>query len=103
MSQSPNSSQQYVPVLLGSSFRNVGVQPLLDAVTKFLPNPVERLPANVELYSPHLCALAFKVHFDPQRGGLLTYVRVYSGTLEQVNGLPPIGVFLWLATSVVKV
>ncbi|HEX7254677.1 MAG TPA: elongation factor G [Gaiellaceae bacterium] len=81
------------PVLLGSAFKNKGVQPLLDAVIDFLPSPVDvppvhgvdprtehelsRRPATDEPFS----ALAFKVMSDPYVGKL-TYIRVYSG---QVN------------------
>jgi len=82
-----------VPVLCGSSLKNKGVQPLLDAVIDFLPSPldmppvkavrksdgaaVERLPASDE---PFL-ALAFKVLHDPHRGPLI-FFRVYSGEIK---------------------
>jgi len=83
------------PVLCGSSFKNKGVQPLLDAVVDFLPSPLDvppmegleivkgdedrpanRLAADDQPFS----ALAFKVMSDPFVGKL-TYIRVYSGTL----------------------
>jgi elongation factor G len=82
------------PVLLGSAFKNKGVQPLLDAVIDFLPSPLEvppihgvdprtenelsRRPALDEPFS----ALAFKVMSDPYVGKL-TYIRVYSGQMKQ--------------------
>jgi elongation factor G len=84
------------PVLCGSSFKNKGVQPLLDAVVDFLPSPLdvppvegleivkgeEDRPANrlADDEQP-FSALAFKVMSDPFVGKL-TYFRVYSGTLQ---------------------
>jgi elongation factor G len=85
------------PVLCGSSFKNKGVQPLLDAVLDFLPSPLD-VPA-VEGHEPvkgsdedrvavrnasddePFSALAFKIMADPYVGKL-TYFRVYSGKLE---------------------
>ncbi len=80
-----------VPVLCGASFKNKGVQLLLDAVTRYLPSPLDQLPvrgmrpddlAQVEVRKPELdepfAALAFKVMSDSFTGNL-TYFRVYSG------------------------
>ncbi|HKZ34668.1 MAG TPA: elongation factor G [Patescibacteria group bacterium] len=84
---------ELVPVYCGSSLRNKGVQPLLDAVVEFLPSPLdiphvsgynpstnqeETREANVE--AP-LSMLAFKIQTDPHVGRL-TYTRIYSGTLK---------------------
>ncbi|MBF6211496.1 elongation factor G [Nocardia puris] len=82
------------PVLCGSAFRNVGVQPLLDAVVEYLPAPVDVGPAvghrpgaefALESRDPSVdapfAALAFKVAAHPYFGRL-TYLRVYSGRLE---------------------
>lgn len=85
--------KEFVPVLCGASFRNKGVQILLDAICEFLPSPldippiqgtdpntketVERRPSDTESFS----ALAFKIMSDPYVGKL-TYFRIYSGVLE---------------------
>ncbi len=84
-------SLDIVPVLCGSSFKNKGVQPLLDAVVDYLPSPLDVPPVeglddkgNVVLRSPSddepLAALAFKLLSDPFIGHL-TFLRVYSGVL----------------------
>ena len=84
---------QIVPVLTGTSLRNKGVQPLLDAVVWFLPSPAEVHPAkginpltDEEIERPPIenepfSALAFKVQTDPYVGRL-TYFRVYSGKIK---------------------
>ncbi len=84
----------FVPILTGSAFKNKGVQPLLDAVVNFMPDPSEvqqatgfapgkedeeiiRKASDDEPFS----ALAFKVANDPFVGSL-TFARIYSGKLE---------------------
>ncbi len=84
---------KFTPVLCGSSFKNKGVQPLLDAVIDYLPSPLDVPPVegldpktdepvvrNADDSQP-FAALAFKIMADPFVGKL-TYFRVYSGHLE---------------------
>ena len=80
-----------VPVLMGSAFRNKGVQPMLDAVVDYLPSPADIPPVvgkvgdKMEERWPRddspFAALAFKIMTDPYLG-TLTFLRVYSGRLE---------------------
>ena len=87
-------SSKFVPILCGSSFKNKGVQPMLDAVVDYLPSPLDvpaikgikygtedeqitRKSSDSEPFS----ALAFKIANDPFVGSL-TFMRVYSGSIE---------------------
>ncbi|XP_073933387.1 ribosome-releasing factor 2, mitochondrial isoform X2 [Castor canadensis] len=74
-------AQTAVPVLCGSALKNKGVQPLLDAITMYLPSPEEHKYEFLPWYKGDLCALAFKVLHDRQRGPLV-FMRIYSGTLK---------------------
>ena len=94
-----------IPVLCGSSFKNKGVQNLLDAVIDFLPSPIDINGGEIHGHHPHrrddvvrkvtdkeeFTALAFKIMTDPFVGRL-TYFRVYSGTLKA-------GSYVYNATS----
>ncbi|MCF0219611.1 MAG: elongation factor G [Muribaculaceae bacterium] len=82
-----------VPMICGSSFKNKGVQPLLDAVCAYLPSPIDQgsvegtVPDSDEVVtrepSPEapLCALVFKIATDPYVGRLC-FFRVYSGNMD---------------------
>lgn len=85
-------SYKLVPIYAGSSLRNKGVQPLLDAVVDYLPSPLDLLPVEgthpktgeketrKRVSTEAFAGLAFKIQIDPHVGKL-TYVRIYSGTL----------------------
>jgi len=87
-------NQAFVPVLCGSSFKNKGVQPLLDAVVDYLPSPIDIPPikgvkpgTDEEDTRPSsddepFSSLAFKIMNDPFVGSL-TFTRIYSGKLSK--------------------
>ncbi|MBI4708452.1 MAG: elongation factor G [Candidatus Omnitrophica bacterium] len=90
--RSTTIANKFVPVLCGSSFKNKGIQLVLDAVRDYLPSPLDLPPikgTNPDTgefeeiktsESAPFCALCFKVATDPYVGKL-NYIRVYSGTL----------------------
>ena len=82
---------ELVPVLCGSAFKNKGIQPLLDAVARYLPSPVDVPPVEgtdkngaplirKPVRSEKFCGLVFKLQSDPFIGNL-AFIRVYSGEL----------------------
>ncbi len=86
-------AQQLCPVMVGSAYRNKGVQPLLDAVCRYLPSPLDRevfakdnnngmaeVPLAAEPDAP-LVAMAFKL--VEESFGQVTYMRIYQGTLSK--------------------
>jgi elongation factor G len=87
----------FVPIILGSAFKNKGVQPLLDAVVDYLPSPqdvpdIDGILPNGELATREavdeapFAGLAFKIMTDPFVGSL-TFVRIYSGVLNSGTGV----------------
>ncbi|XP_004925722.1 ribosome-releasing factor 2, mitochondrial [Bombyx mori] len=77
------------PILCGSSYKNIGVQTLMDGVMSYLPSPLE----GHELYKcfgEELAGRAFKVIHDDQRG-VLTFVRLYSGEMKKAQKIYNLG------------
>ena len=85
-------NRKFLPVMMGSAYKNVGVQLLLDGVADYLPNPNEVENTAVDLASKEtktlpcrsdspFVGLAFKL--EESRFGQLTYVRVYQGKLTK--------------------
>lgn len=71
-----------LPTFCGSAYHNIGVQPLIDAVVSLLPNPSDVLSTELQQLEVDCCALAFKIVHDKQRGGILTFLRVYRGCIS---------------------
>ena len=86
-------SQSITPVFCGSAYKNKGVQKLLDAIVRYLPNPLERKVAAKKWDNPDeafelsadpakpFVGMAFKIVDDPY--GQLTFIRIYQGTLTK--------------------
>jgi len=90
-------SRQLTPVFLGSAYKNIGVQPVLDAVTHYLPSPAEVKNSALDMDNggkevtlssnpdDPLVALAFKLEVTPY--GQLTYLRIYQGSIKKGDDL----------------
>ncbi len=85
--------QEMTPVFIGTAYKNKGVQPLLDAVTRYLPSPLEReirakdvvdetktVALEPDVNKPFV-GMAFKIVDDPY--GQLTFTRIYQGTIRK--------------------
>jgi len=90
-------SRKITPVFLGSAYKNIGVQTLLDGINSYLPAPVEvkNIALDMNNNEKEIClesnpempvvALAFKLEVTPY--GQLTYIRIYQGTIRKGNDL----------------
>ncbi len=90
-------SRELTPVFIGSAYKNIGVQPLLDSVINYLPSPMDienraldmdQEEKEVTLFSKPdspLVALAFKLEVSPY--GQLTYLRIYQGSIKKGDNL----------------
>ncbi len=87
---------QIIPVFVGASLRNIGVQPILDAVCRYLPSPHDKPEFSIvdpntqkektlnAFENKELLALVFKIQYD-REAGRICFVRIYSGTLSTGN------------------
>jgi len=98
-------SREFVPVFMGASFKNKGVQPMLDGVIQYLPSPIDVEHKGVEVNqqtgeekpyifnctdkSAPIVALAFKL--ESGKSGQLTWLKIYQGTLKIGSTLRPSG------------
>lgn len=78
-----SGGRRAVVALCGASYQNCGVQPLLDAITEYLPPPPSPPPARIASTAE---MLAFKCIYDPQKGFII-FVRIYSGTYQSKTAL----------------
>jgi elongation factor G len=93
VTKSAVQQQELTPVLLGAAYRNKGVQPLLDAIVRYLPSPADRTVAATAYDDPSrpvrlqpdpakpMVGMAFKIVDDPY--GQLTFLRIYQGTIHK--------------------
>ena len=72
--------------LLGSSYTNVGVQPLMDSILHYSPSPADRDNPHIAKFGNHFCGLVFKIVHHPMKG-VLSFVRVYSGKLSSKDNV----------------
>jgi len=75
-----------VPVMLGSSYKNIGVQPLMDSVILYLPSPNVKQLNLYRCFENNLAARVFKIVHDKQKGPI-TFFRIYSGNMTKSQKL----------------
>jgi len=90
-------SRQLIPVFVGSAYKNIGVQPVLDGINQYLPSPIEVENVALDLDQDEkevllendpdrpVVALAFKLEVTPY--GQLTYIRIYQGSIGKGDDL----------------
>ena len=72
--------------LIGSSYTNVGVQPLIDGIIDYCPSPVDRDKSHLRKFGHNFCGLVFKILHHPMKG-VLSFVRVYTGKLSSKDSV----------------
>jgi elongation factor G len=90
-------ARQLTPVLMGSAYKNKGVQPLLDGVVRYLPNPseVENFATDLDdeakqiklMANPEAATVALAFKLEEGSYGQLTYIRIYQGSLKKGDGI----------------
>jgi elongation factor G len=88
------AEQQITPIMMGTAFKNKGIQPLLDAICRYLPSPIDRTSTAYDYKNPEVeieldpmskskptVAMAFKMVEDPY--GTLTFLRIYQGKITK--------------------
>ena len=85
LTRAVKESTKCLVTFCGSAYKNIGVQPLMNAIVKYLPNPkdkVNRILVGKGLNQNDLCATAFKTIHHPTKG-VLTFTRLYTGHLKE--------------------
>ena len=71
---------------LGSSYTNIGVQPLIDAIIDYCPSPGDRQHEELRKFGSNFCGMVFKIVHHPMKG-VLSFVRIYSGKLSSKDSV----------------
>ena len=81
-----NPSSGALVTFLGSSYTNVGVQPLMNAIIEYCPSPIDNLNPDLKKFGNNFCGLVFKIVHHPMKG-VLCFVRVYTGTVTNKDSI----------------